>query len=169
MISVKVRRFLLLSFLYTAPLWVIFAVPATLNYSGYCWEEKRWLSDEEKIRRMIYITNKSGYIRIENKNKKGDYIQIKNIPYKDIDDFLQKNPDCCNVDSSYPYSSEGVLPLFDFWDYVFLGGGYVVHLNYLENYIDEDNIHQSHKVERQSVISNCGTKLRVTWELITNI
>lgn len=33
-------------------------VPAGLNYSGYCMEQNRWLSDKEKIKLMIDEANR---------------------------------------------------------------------------------------------------------------
>jgi len=77
--------------------WVIYilllllaigSVPAGLNYSGFCWEQKRWLSDEEFLLAML------GY-------EEGD--TIRNEERKT---FLREHPDCC-------YLSTGDIPLRD--------------------------------------------------------
>ena len=58
-------------------LMAVGSVPASLNYSGFCWEQKRWLSDEEFLLAML------GY-------REGD--TIRNEERKK---FLKDHPDCC--------------------------------------------------------------------------
>mgnify|MGYP000583693280 CR=1 FL=1 len=56
-------------------------VPASLNYSGYCWEQKRWLSDEE------FLVNA---LMFESRSKK------TLISYSDESarKFIKENPEC---------------------------------------------------------------------------
>lgn len=61
------------------------SIPAGLNYSGFCWEQKRWLSDEEFLLAMLGHTEGD---RIRNEERKT---------------FLKEHPDCC-------YFSRGDIP-----------------------------------------------------------
>jgi hypothetical protein len=98
---------------------------ATLNYTGFCFDQGRYLTDEERIRpiiqavldtypRITYAYDKlpiSGYEVITDESRccgQGDMsrydkshggtpIDAKQlVPYRDIDDFLTTNPDCCS-------------------------------------------------------------------------
>lgn len=50
-----------------------------LNYGGMCIPKGRWLSDEEKIRKVVEVM-------VENSK-----------PHQTVDEFLRNNPDCCSV------------------------------------------------------------------------
>jgi hypothetical protein len=52
-------------------------VPAGLNYSGFCWEQKRWLSDEEFLLAMLGYTEGDTVGNEERKKR------------------LKDNPSCC--------------------------------------------------------------------------
>jgi hypothetical protein len=39
---------------------LLLTVPAGLNYSGFCWDQKRWLSDEEYIKNAASLIQKVG-------------------------------------------------------------------------------------------------------------
>jgi hypothetical protein len=70
-----------------------------MNYSGFCWAEKRWLSDEERIDLAIaeVIKRKTAYLE----RGIGGAKEYELIPYASIEEFKQKNPDCCSI-ASYP-------------------------------------------------------------------
>ena len=61
----------------------------TLNYHSFCWPEKRWLSDKEFIDRAIRISMQLKYV------PKGTV-----VPYRSKDAFIEKNPDCCDVNTT---------------------------------------------------------------------
>lgn len=63
---------------------------AAYNYSGYCWEQKRWLSDEEFLLAMLgYVSDGKSSQNI----KKG----IRSTETKEnLQKFLRENPECCS-------------------------------------------------------------------------
>lgn len=75
-----------------------------LNYSGYCYEKKRYIDDKEKLEIAVtYILE--GYPRVvdiyEQRGNKLIFMDRdfpKNpIRYNSITEFLEMNPDCCEV------------------------------------------------------------------------
>jgi hypothetical protein len=63
-----------------------------MTYSGFCFKELRYISDEEKIRIAI------AYILKENRENVVPYKDNSFLyPYKDVDDFLVSNPSCCQI------------------------------------------------------------------------
>jgi hypothetical protein len=79
---------------------VLIFVYGALNYSGFCFKEMRYLSDEEKIRiarDSIIIEQTSPGMRCDiiGPNKKEAVREI--IPYKNADEFIRENPDWFQV------------------------------------------------------------------------
>ncbi len=114
----------------------IFIVYGFLNYSGFCFKEMRYISDEEKIRNAIAVVNKIGGATYIGKDGFPDkYREI--IPYEDVDDFLDKNPKCCEIipyigfdsltDDPYPPS---------FWDRVFDNYNLAVRIRFKRVYVE---------------------------------
>jgi hypothetical protein len=66
-----------------------------LNYSGFCWAEKRWLSDEERIDAAIEHLIYRDELYLEGAIA-GEKV-YKVIPYKSVSEFKQKNQNCCAV------------------------------------------------------------------------
>lgn len=77
-------------------------IPARLNYSGYCWEQNRWLSDEEFL---LAIAEKAevGKVLQDIKKEKG------NISKEDIKNFLKENPECCIFTRGYTEKIDGEI------------------------------------------------------------
>jgi hypothetical protein len=72
------KKYLKLRYLFLVLLlWLV--LRASLNYSGFCWAEKRWLSDEELIMNAL------------------DQAKIENIIQESPKDFLLKNSKCCSI------------------------------------------------------------------------
>ena len=72
-----------------------------LNYSSFCFREFRYLSSEEKMESLFNIWNNSLYetILID-----GEYIALeRKNTYASFDEFLQKHPNCCEIDPGGPY------------------------------------------------------------------
>ena len=85
---------------------------------------------------------------------------VKRIPYKDTDDFLAKNPNCCKVGIQYSgeHSGDGIYNPFSLFYLLFYGGD-VVSLYYQENYYDKSGEQQSQMVNWLYGVSNCGKNL----------
>ena len=67
-----------------------------LNYSGFCYSQLRWMSNDEYIRRAVEERWSRGYLRDR---------------YSSVDDFLARRPRCCTV---YRFSN----PMTDKWSSV---------------------------------------------------
>jgi hypothetical protein len=90
----NIKKFLKVRYVFLAlVLWYV--MRGALNYYGFCWEQKRWLSDEERIDIAIaeLITYKNVYLGDGVAGSK--YYEI--VPFKSVKEFKQKNPDCCEV------------------------------------------------------------------------
>lgn len=132
-------------------LWIlgaIFWVPtslltgtAALNYSGYCFEQGRYLTDEERIKHTVEVVlgaypdityaydvlPKAGHEVVRDKSrcceqgdasifdgsKGGTALNAEQlIMYRDIDEFFAINPDCCSFARNGLY---GELGSVDIW------------------------------------------------------
>lgn len=114
---------------------------AALNYSGYCFKQGRYLSDEERIRHTVQVILESypdityaydklpklGYEVLQDKSRccgQGDMSEYDKsqgavalnpeqlILYRDIDEFFAVNPDCCSFTRNGLY---GELARADLW------------------------------------------------------
>lgn len=126
-------------------------VLGSLNYSGMCIPEGRWLSDEEKIRKVVEALLSQERVPIEIANTGTQY--FKQIKYKNVEDFLKHNPDCCKVNPGGPYE----LPPASFIDRV---TGYdtrdPIVSDFTVKYIDVKGDIQSKQVRTTNVLMNCG-------------
>jgi hypothetical protein len=67
-----------------------------LNVSGYCWSERRYLSDVELFRSAIKTTNFGyGHLRAFTLSRIVGYDIAELSPYSDVEQFIKENPDCC--------------------------------------------------------------------------
>ena len=128
---IKVLRVLFVTWL------VLFLIYGALNYSGFCFKEMRYLSDEEKIRIAVAKVNKMGGWRHLKELGWPSNRYKKIIPYESVDAFLQENPDCCTI---VPYAGfehvtdEPVPP--SFWERFFGIYNSAVRIQYTRRYIE---------------------------------
>ena len=94
----KILKFLKTHCILTAFLLCV-GLPASMNYSGFCFAEGRYLSDEERIRLYLELSMRNTY-RYQERGSIKDYEYIK---YSSVDEFLEKNPDCCGVNIKKGY------------------------------------------------------------------
>lgn len=144
------------SFIYRAVVFILFPVIpftlASLNYSGFCLNEGRWYSDKEKIWLAIETLNSQKYGSTET-----NQTQQKHIPYKNIDEFLAKNPDCCKVSHPPFKGSEGLwgeTSLFGQKIWGFLGER--VSGRFQDFYKSTDGSLKSQIVTFDAEMKNCG-------------
>jgi hypothetical protein len=69
-------------------------VRPTMNVAGYCWEENRFLSDEEFIFKALEETY-SYYP--PNRYNGFDQVGPRPIEYKSFEEFVALNKDCCKL------------------------------------------------------------------------
>ena len=134
----------------TFSLPIVFVVASFgLNYSGFCFAEKRYLSKEEKIRAVFNYQNNRGDLLkfVDNANPK-EYIK-----YKSFEEFLAENPDCCHINPGGPYG----VPPSSFWDRIFgFDSGDVVVVDFKVRYLDEKGNHGFEEVQFENFLTNCG-------------
>ncbi|MBL4576293.1 MAG: hypothetical protein JKY51_09400 [Opitutaceae bacterium] len=119
------------------------------QYNGVCVELGRPLTDEEKCRIAIKRLN----ARPTRSVRVGDsYVSYKKIPYENIDEFLEKNPNSCSVEvMEHWYNGDSSK-----WSRRF--GIYAGHvrIDYTLNYIDGDEITLKTDDKVEYTIQNCG-------------
>ncbi len=127
---IKVLRIIFFTWL------VLFFIYGALNYSGFCFKEMRYLSDEEKIRIAVAKVNKMGGGHYS-KPQEGFFKYIKVVPYESIDAFFHENPDCCTI---VPYAGfehvTGVAWPPTFWERFFGIYNSAVRIQYTRRYIE---------------------------------
>ncbi|MES2985252.1 MAG: hypothetical protein V4735_08710 [Pseudomonadota bacterium] len=74
-------------------LWV--CVWGGFNMTGFCWADKRWLSDEERIDGIIEMIYRQPAV-VWGDHYKGSR-ENPTISYQSVQDFKEKNPNCCQV------------------------------------------------------------------------
>ncbi len=120
-----------------------------LNMSGFCWADKRWLSDEEKIKMAVqyHMHRKILPFTIEHM---GQFIikDYEQIPYQDFDEFKALNPNCCTLN---PKGSMDLPPRSLSYNYTS-----TVRINYLMRYIDESGTKQTRQISFDNGLDNCG-------------
>lgn len=144
-----------------------------LNYFGFCYSQKRFLPDEEKrnlVIDYILLTEKSTLKEIQRvrglddndyKRERLKYLPDEPIPYRDMEDFLALNPNCCQVTTNYKTLGGEGNPI-SCWERL-TGWSAVVGIRYLERYRDNKGIIQTKFVEIFPGISNCG---ELIWDLV---
>ncbi len=130
--------------------FIVIATRGTLNYSGYCIAEGQWLSDEEKIRRVVQRMINRSQIPVATTSRGVQfYDQVK---YESIDAFFAANPNCCKVGSDLigGYTPRG------FMDRVHGIYGDRVEVTAKLTYIGSDGEETSKTQTLYAEITNCG-------------
>ena len=123
----------------------------TLNYSGFCFKELRYLSSTEKIESLFNIWNSSfgapflidGEYKVwERKNR-----------YASFDEFLLKHPDCCQIapNGGYDTGNPNFIDRITGYDC-----GSRILLKFNEEYIAPDGNILTKKIEIVDRLQNCG-------------
>ena len=132
---------------------------SSLTYFGFCFKERRFLSDEEKISIAIrdILTNYPPVIEEYGKTNGqaiviGGHAPANPIYYKDTDAFLDENPDCCKVTRKMERSGYTIR-----FEHRLLGSANTfVEVRYKVKYIDASGVERSVVTEKYIAISNCG-------------
>lgn len=129
-----------------------------LNMTGFCWAEKRWLSDEEKIVKAIDIDNSISYVRIDTPVNGGVSLEsFDRISYKDANDLITQNPNCCRIErrkpKSYPDNKLGRLFAGSFTGD---DSGDDISINYNAKYRDQKGTEKSLHNKFTRALMNCG-------------
>lgn len=154
-------RFLKYAVLTAAGLALLYAtLRLGLNYSGFCHEQRRFMTNQERIeivvRRILssypptlktYVTRPDGQRAIQWERPE------KAIPYESVEEFFAVNPDCCEVTLQQHPKQGGTVPLLER-----LSGDTAanVRVRYQVRYLDENEQLKTEYVESYWAVSNCG-------------
>ena len=155
---------LTIGILSTAALCVIL-----LNYSGFCWDldrrwtrdakRFRWQSDAEQIRRAVNAANRRGPT-IQYREGWGKMTDPKPIPYRDYEDFVTHNPDCCKTIGR---SKQASIPPVNLWTSILGLSAGIIELRYTARFRREDgSILEIPNFTEYAVVSNCGS-VNIAW------
>lgn len=159
--------------------FIVFGLGA-LNISGFCFSERRFLSDNEKFKLVVdgIIKNRMPFYPVKPlrpgksywSEKEGDKIShwvlvgqtepVEPIDYKSTEEFFLLNPNCCEM-REYVSSSEGVYKPSEL-DRLFgnCSGG-VVRVNGTFRYRDKYGVMQTTNRSIDALLNNCGRWLQV--------
>ena len=125
----------------------------TLNYSGFCWDEFKFFSKEEQIRRVFngYNSRSTAYVEINGKGKK---LQKANL-YASFEEFIAKHPNCCRI------RDRQVFPDDSSRFFALITGTYYsrVWFEFDDEFIDENGNIVVGKAKLYDVIGNCGVSV----------
>lgn len=119
------------------------------NYAGICITNKTYLSDKDVISLAVSDIFQSHIASIEyEKSKKGDTTLVE---YKNIEDFIARNPSCCSLTRSakdgFEVALENRLLLGTFRSFV--------RIEFLQRMDPNDPAHPKRKIGYLAV-KNCG-------------
>jgi hypothetical protein len=173
--------------------WILFAVilvpaslltgTAVLNYTGYCFEQSRYLTDDERIRstvevllltypRITYAYDqlpKVGYEVVEDKSRccgLGDISKLDEskggvgfdarqlILYSDIKEFYAINPDCCQFARRGLYGE--LVSIDELWPKITGYSAGFVSVKYRVRYRDEKGDARTKFSGWSANQTNCG-------------
>lgn len=122
-----------------------------LARTDFCWEQKRWLSDGEKIEAVIEYQNGRKSIPVYEKESK-KYYNYAQVKYGNAEEYWETYPSCCALNPGGPHgiSAPSISKKLDgFW-------GDVVVMDYYIRYLDDDGQLQVKKTKFENEVSNCG-------------
>jgi len=123
-----------------------------MNYSGFCFAEKRYLSYDEKIRIVFNHYNLQSQRTTEIWDDFNKKIKVKYLPYTSFEEFLKLNPNCCGINLSKGYD----LPPPEFLDRITgYHSGEVIDRNFKFRYASE-NGYIERKGSGGTILTNCG-------------
>ncbi len=146
---------------------VLLTVILSLNYLGFCYSQKRFLSDEEKLNIVVKEILASEaerfkyYKRVISLDKNNERrMQLEKeypgepVPYRDINEFFFLNPGCCAVGTELTF--EGAISHLSHWNRLVNTISLVVTIKYLKRYRDNEGVIQTKPVKHDWLITNCG-------------
>lgn len=130
---------------------VVFVLLSALNYSGFCFKSMRYINPTEKIKLTFEKWNKTRKIRVNIDGKES--LVLRYSKYKDFEDFLSKNPNCCKVNPKGSFD----LPSPSFLDRVTgYHSGETIVLEFFTDVVDKSKHVRKAKVRVERNFQNCG-------------
>nr|WP_315486112.1 hypothetical protein [uncultured Undibacterium sp.] len=134
------------------------------NYNGYCFAEGKYLTDAEKVR--VAVADELSHYPPENisiyseewkRRQWANQLPGEPIRYRDVDDFLTQNPDCCDITLTRKEIEWSDIPFAD------RATGAVSSFMGLKYWIrSRDSDGKIHEIKNlnYTALSNCGKPIR---------
>jgi hypothetical protein len=130
----------------------------TLSYSGFCFAQKRFLSDEEFFDIAIAQAIRWSTHTLQVPASRGTLFRsVKVVRYQNVAAFRGENPDCCKF---VPHNSD-MPELVTLRHQIFGQAARSVRLTYALKYLDDDGSTQTLTSSAQVVIGSCGRVLNL--------
>lgn len=145
---------------------VLASLYAGANYTGYCVQQQRLISEEEMVRSAVeYVNAKSSVsvsVKVDGKTQPKSYPRIR---YESSEELLAENPGCCSFGlTSRPTRGVGILGPPQFIDRISGAHRGYVHIEYAMRYLANDGTVKSVQKTWVVAIGNCGARDVVTSE-----
>lgn len=126
----------------------------SLSFDGYCFRERRYLSENESFQAAIatILARKSEQL-ISYRPGLINFSAVLVIKYADSDDFRRQNPDCCRA---VPHNTGDSGPYTSFGQRLFGHAAKIVSVSYTVRYLDEAGARKKATKTEQFAITNCG-------------
>lgn len=157
------KTFKYLSFASIGVLVLYIGIHAEMDLSGYCYKQRRFLTNQEKIEIAVkeiirsYPPVVTANITINNGKSATRWFAPKNfIPYQSSDEFFKINKDCCEVTEHRKgdfWQKGEKLSLFE---KLFGFTSSYIRIRYQVRYFDENGKLTINYVEPYIAISSCG-------------
>ncbi len=134
------------------PLTVILLLVFTLNYSGFCFKEFRYLSDREQMESLFNIWNRPSISKTVLIDGEYQVLKRKNR-YAHFDEFLAKHPNCCETDPEGGYDTAPPRFIDRITGY---DSGTRILLEFNEGYIYPDGNILTEEIQIVDRLQNCG-------------
>lgn len=149
---------------------VLLTVILSLNYFGFCYSQKRFLSDEDKLNIIVKnilaseVKSFEYYKRVISLDKNNERrLQLEKeypgepVSYRDINEFFILNPQCCTVSDKYIIGGdEYSIVHITIWSRLIRAVSLVITIKYLERYRDSEGIMHTKPSSHDWVIDNHG-------------
>lgn len=131
-----------------------------LNYSGFCFSQMQYLSNEEKFRAVFNYVNNANKLRVEVSENRYEYRKF--IPYESFDEYTQENSNCCAINPTEGSDAPPPKPILfnSNLDRIFgYNSGDLIIIKYKVRYLDKQGNQKSQFIEVDSALQNCGKVL----------
>ena len=147
--------------------WYVFAGTATaaflgwgtLNTTGFCFSEMRYVPDQEFFARFLESNEFFLHPEVwQIRNATNDPTVVSVLTYKDGADYLNKNPDCCSYGPQRGTFPESDPPVKFLQQFLGIAWGDVA-LHYRIKYLDKAGVQKEYKYFPQYWADSCGKQV----------
>ena len=124
-----------------------------LSYNGYCFSQRRFLSEQEYVDAAIRETIRyHGFVQRISEPGQLRLVPRRIVPYRSLQEFRTGNPDCCKL---LPPDTR-TLPSPSFCERLFGYAATIAVLTYAVRYFDDNGDIQNDVDTHFYAVTNCG-------------